>query len=103
MTFFACSRTSPWTSTSQYVLAERTGKLSTDDTTTTTLSDHLLRSILIAQHRAASIDGHLAVKVLDGRYAALNGCVLGTNFVTYYPETTDKSLFPHLQPSSSTL
>ena len=85
------------------MLAERTGKLSTDDTTTTTLSNHLLRSILIAKHRATSIDGHLAVKVLDGRYAALNGCVVGTVFVTYYPETTDKSLFPHLQPSSSTL
>jgi hypothetical protein len=52
------------------------GKLSTDDTTTTALSDHLLRSILIAQHWAASVDSHQAVKVLDGRYAALSGSLL---------------------------
>ena len=65
-----------WTSPSQRVPAEKIRKLSTDDTTTTTLSDHLLRSILIAEHRAASVNGHQVVKVLDGRYAALSGWLL---------------------------
>ena len=83
--------------------SEKDKKISTDDTTTAALSDHLLRSILIAQHRAASIDGHLAVKVLDSRYAALNGCAVGTIFMTYYPETTDNLLLPRSQSSSSSL
>ena len=43
--------------------------LCTDDTTAATLSDHLLRSILIAQECAATVDGHQAVKVLGGRCA----------------------------------
>jgi hypothetical protein len=50
--------------------------IGTDDTTTTALSDHLFRSILIAQHWAASVDSHQPVKVLDGRYAALSGSLL---------------------------
>ena len=47
----------------------RMGNLCTDDATTATLSDHLLRSILIAQKRAATVDGHQAIKVFGGRCA----------------------------------
>ncbi len=45
----------------------------TNDTTAATLSDHLLRSMLIAQERAASVDGHQTVKVVNARYAPLRG------------------------------
>ena len=45
----------------------RIGHLITNDTTAATLSDHLLRSMLIAQHCATSVDGHQAVKVLNRR------------------------------------
>ena len=47
--------------------------LITDDTTAATLSNHLFRSMLIAQHCAASVDGHQAVKVLNRRCATLSG------------------------------
>ena len=43
--------------------------LHTDDTTTVTLCNHLLRSLFIAQECATSVAGHQAVKVLDGRCA----------------------------------
>ncbi len=56
----------------------RIGKLCTDDTTTATLSDHLLRCMLIAQEGAASVDDHQTVKVVDGRYAPFRGWLLGT-------------------------
>jgi hypothetical protein len=42
------------------------------------LSDHLLRSVLIAQHCAASVDGHHAVKGVDGRCATLSRGLFGT-------------------------
>jgi len=38
------------------VPGRRIGNLCTDDTTAATLSDHLLRSVLIAQECAASVD-----------------------------------------------
>ena len=47
--------------------------IGTDDTTTTALSDHLLRSIFIAQHGAAGVDGHHTVKALGGRCVTLSG------------------------------
>ena len=49
------------------------GDIGTDYTTATALSDHLLRSILITQHRAAGVDGHQVVKALGGRCVTLSG------------------------------
>ena len=53
----------------QYVPEEKIEAISTNDPTAAALSNHLLRSMFIAQHRAASVDGHQAVKALDGRCA----------------------------------
>lgn len=39
----------------------------TYDPTTTSLLDHLLRSMLVAEHNAAPIDPHNIVPVLDAR------------------------------------
>lgn len=51
--------------------------LGTDDTTAATLSDHLIRSMLIAQHCAAGVDSHHTVKAVDGRCATtLSGWLL---------------------------
>ena len=75
----------------------------TDDTTTATLSDHLLRSMLIAQECATGVGGHQAVKVLDGRCAQLPfrgrfSCMIP---VTHNPETADRIPLPRSRPSSS--
>ena len=78
------------------------GNLHTDYTTAAALSDHLLRCMLITQECAASVDGHQAVKVVDGSCAPLRGRIFGNNFMTHYPETTDGLLFPRSRPSNST-
>ena len=42
--------------------------VSTDNTPTATLCDHLLPSMLVAQHCAASVDRHQPVEALNGNF-----------------------------------
>jgi hypothetical protein len=85
---------------------EKIETIGTNDTTSAALGNHLLRSVLIAQHCAASVHGYYTVKALDCRCAGRADSlwmIIVTYFMTHYPEMTDKQLFPRSRPSNGTL
>lgn len=59
----------------------------TDNTSAAALINHLLPSVLVAQHRSTSVDRHQAIEVLYGSFVPLSIVVLvKSSPPTYYSE-----------------
>lgn len=97
---FPACELAPDVCTGQCERMEGVGLVSTDNTPAAALRDHLLPSMLVAQHCAASVDCHQAVETLDGDFInTLSRLMWPQEASTYYSEMTRRRLFPHSLPS----